>query len=134
VHEVLIEESIFGWKEFEVELLRDDNDNVIIICTVENVDPMGVHTGDSVTVAPAQTVTDKQQQMLRDAAIKMMRSIGTFAGGCNVQFAVEPGTDRFVAIEINPRVAALQRWLQKRRAIPSRRLLQNCRSAIPWMS
>ncbi|WP_138431385.1 carbamoyl-phosphate synthase large subunit [Fodinibius saliphilus] len=105
VHRVLIEESIFGWKEYELELLRDPNDNVVIICTVENVDPMGVHTGDSVTVAPSQTLTDKQFQMLRDAAIKMMRSIGTFAGGCNVQFAVEPGSDRFVAIEINPRVS-----------------------------
>lgn len=105
VHRVLIEESIFGWKEYELELLRDDNDNVVIICTVENIDPMGVHTGDSVTVAPSQTLTDKQFQMLRDAAIKMMNSIGTFAGGCNVQFAVEPGSDRFVAIEINPRVS-----------------------------
>jgi len=105
VHQVLIEESIFGWKEYELELLRDKNDNVVIICGIENVDPMGVHTGDSVTVAPTQTLTDKQYQILRDAAIKMMRSIGTFAGGCNVQFAVEPGTDRFVAIEINPRVS-----------------------------
>ncbi|HKK43921.1 MAG TPA: carbamoyl-phosphate synthase large subunit [Balneolaceae bacterium] len=105
VHRVLIEESIFGWKEYELELLRDPNDNVVIICTVENIDPMGIHTGDSVTVAPSQTLTDKQFQMLRDAAIKMMRSIGTFAGGCNVQFAVEPGSDRFVAIEINPRVS-----------------------------
>src|SRR5690625_770736 len=105
VHRVLIEESIFGWKEYELELLRDPNDNVVIICTVENIDPMGVHTGDSVTVAPSQTLTDKQFQMLRDAAIKMMRSIGTFAGGCNVQFAVEPGSDRYVAIEINPRVS-----------------------------
>lgn len=105
VHSVLIEESIFGWKEYELELLRDANDNVVIICGIENMDPMGVHTGDSVTVAPTQTLTDKQYQILRDAAIKMMRSIGTFAGGCNVQFAVEPGTDRFVAIEINPRVS-----------------------------
>ncbi|MDZ7716146.1 MAG: carbamoyl-phosphate synthase large subunit [Balneolaceae bacterium] len=105
VHEVLIEESIFGWKEYELELLRDPNDTVVIVCTVENIDPMGVHTGDSVTVAPSQTLTDKQFQMLRDAAIKMMNSIGEFAGGCNVQFAVEPGTDRFVAIEINPRVS-----------------------------
>jgi carbamoyl-phosphate synthase large subunit len=105
VHRVLIEECIFGWKEYELELLRDENDNVVIICTVENIDPMGVHTGDSVTVAPSQTLTDKQFQMLRDAAIKMMRSIGTFAGGCNVQFAVEPGSDRYVAIEINPRVS-----------------------------
>jgi len=105
VHRVLIEESIFGWKEYELELLRDPNDTVVIICTVENIDPMGIHTGDSVTVAPSQTLTDKQFQMLRDAAIKMMNSIGQFAGGCNVQFAVEPGSDRFVAIEINPRVS-----------------------------
>jgi len=105
VHQVLIEESIFGWKEFELELLRDDNDNVVIVCPIENLDPMGVHTGDSVTVAPTQTLTDKQYQMMRDAAIKMMRSIGEFAGGCNVQFAIEPGSDRLVAIEINPRVS-----------------------------
>lgn len=105
VHQILLEESIVGWKEFELELLRDANDNVVIICTIENVDPMGVHTGDSVTVAPSQTLTDKQYQLLRNAAILMMRSIGTFAGGCNVQFAIEPGTDRFVAIEINPRVS-----------------------------
>jgi carbamoyl-phosphate synthase large subunit len=105
VHEVLIEECIFGWKEFELELLRDSNDNVVIICSIENMDPMGVHTGDSVTVAPSQTLPDKLFQKLRDAAIKMMRSIGNFAGGCNVQFAVEPGTDRIVAIEINPRVS-----------------------------
>ena len=105
VHQVLIEESIFGWKEFELELLRDKNDNVVIVCPIENVDPMGVHTGDSVTVAPTQTLTDKQYQILRDSAIKMMRSIGEFAGGCNVQFAVEPGSDRVVAIEINPRVS-----------------------------
>jgi len=105
VHQVLLEQSIYGWKEYEVELLRDNNDNVVIICTVENIDPMGVHTGDSVTVAPSQTLTDKQYQMLRDSAIKMMRSIGKFAGGCNVQFAVEPGTDNLVAIEINPRVS-----------------------------
>lgn len=105
VHQVLIEESIFGWKEYELELLRDANDNVIIICSIENMDPMGVHTGDSVTVAPTQTLSDKQLQNMRNAAIKMMRSIGTFAGGCNVQFAMEPGTDRLVAIEINPRVS-----------------------------
>jgi carbamoyl-phosphate synthase large subunit len=105
VHQVLIEECLFGWKEFELELLRDENDNVIIICSIENVDPMGVHTGDSVTVAPSQTLTDKQFQRMRDAAIKMMGSIGTFAGGCNVQFAFEPSTGRMVAIEINPRVS-----------------------------
>ena len=105
VHEVLMEECLVGWKEFELELLRDANDNVIIICTIENIDPMGVHTGDSVTVAPSQTLTDKQFQKMRDAAIRMMRSIGTFAGGCNVQFATEPKTGRMIAIEINPRVS-----------------------------
>lgn len=105
VHEVLIEECLFGWKEYELELLRDANENVIIICTIENVDPMGVHTGDSLTVAPSQTLTDKQYQRMRDAAIRMMRSIGTFAGGCNVQFAIHPPTGRMIAIEINPRVS-----------------------------
>ncbi len=105
VHEVLVEESVYGWKEFELELLRDQNDNVIIICTIENVDPMGVHTGDSVTVAPSQTLTDKQFQHMRDTAIRMMRSIGTFAGGCNVQFGINPVDERMIAIEINPRVS-----------------------------
>jgi carbamoyl-phosphate synthase large subunit len=105
VHQVLIEESIFGWKEFELELLRDNNENVVIICSIENMDPCGVHTGDSVTVAPTQTLSDYDFQRMRDAAIKMMRSIGTFAGGCNVQFAVDPETGRMVAIEINPRVS-----------------------------
>ena len=105
VHEVLVEECLFGWKEFELELLRDANDNVVIICSIENLDPMGVHTGDSVTVAPQQTLTDRQYQAMRDAAILAMRSIGTFAGGCNIQFAVDPATGRMVVIEINPRVS-----------------------------
>ena len=105
VHEVLVEECVYGWKEFELELLRDRNENVIIICTIENVDPMGVHTGDSVTVAPSQTLTDKQFQHMRDTAIRMMRSIGTFAGGCNVQFGINPVDGRMIAIEINPRVS-----------------------------
>ena len=105
VHEVLVEECVYGWKEFELELLRDSNENVIIICTIENVDPMGVHTGDSVTVAPSQTLTDKQFQHMRDTAIRMMRSIGTFAGGCNVQFGINPVDGRMIAIEINPRVS-----------------------------
>ena len=105
VHEVLIEECLVGWKEYELELLRDRNDNVVIICSIENVDPMGVHTGDSVTVAPQQTLTDPQYQAMRDAAIRAMRSIGTFAGGCNIQFAVDPATGRMIVIEINPRVS-----------------------------
>ena len=105
VHEVLIEECLVGWKEYELELLRDANDNVVIICSIENVDPMGVHTGDSVTVAPQQTLTDPQYQAMRDAAIKAMRSIGSFAGGCNIQFAVDPADGRMIVIEINPRVS-----------------------------
>jgi len=105
IHEVLIEECLFGWKEFELELLRDANDNVVIICSIENIDPMGVHTGDSVTVAPQQTLTDQQYQAMRGTAIKAMRSIGTFAGGCNIQFAVHPQTGRMIVIEINPRVS-----------------------------
>lgn len=105
IHEVLIEKSIFGWKEYELELLRDANDNVIIICSIENFDPMGIHTGDSITVAPAMTLPDTVYQRMRDMAIKMMRSIGTFSGGCNVQFAVDPETEDIIAIEINPRVS-----------------------------
>ena len=105
VHQVLIEECLFGWKEYELELLRDEKDNVVIICSIENLDPMGVHTGDSVTVAPQQTLTDPQYQAMRDAAIKAMRSIGTFAGGCNIQFAVDPADGRMIVIEINPRVS-----------------------------
>src|SRR5690625_2839287 len=104
-HVLLNDERILVWKDFEMELPRNDNNNVVIVCPIENLDPMGVHTGDSVTVAPTQTLTDKQYQIMRDTAIRMMRSIGHFAGGCNVQFAMEPGTDRLVAIEINPRVS-----------------------------
>jgi carbamoyl-phosphate synthase large subunit len=105
IHEVLIEKALFGWKEFELELLRDSNDNVIIICSIENFDPMGIHTGDSITVAPAMTLSDTAYQRMRDMAIKLMRSIGTFAGGCNVQFALDPETEDIIAIEINPRVS-----------------------------
>lgn len=105
IHEVLLEKALNGWKEFELELLRDNNDNVIIICSIENFDPMGVHTGDSITVAPAMTLSDKTYQRMRNDAIKMMRSIGNFAGGCNVQFAVNPDTEDIIPIEINPRVS-----------------------------
>ncbi len=104
-HEVLIEQSILGWKEFELELLRDSIGNVIIICTVENFDPVGIHTGDSVTVAPAMTLPDTVYQAMRDLAIKMMNAIGEFAGGCNVQFALEPQSEQIIGIEINPRVS-----------------------------
>ncbi|MGN6196047.1 MAG: carbamoyl-phosphate synthase large subunit [Ginsengibacter sp.] len=105
VHEVLVEKGMMGWKEFELELLRDDNDNVVIICTVENFDPMGVHTGDSITVAPAMTLSDTAYQKMRNTAISMMRNLGNFAGGCNVQFALNPHTEDIIAIEINPRVS-----------------------------
>ncbi len=106
IHEVLIDKALLGWKEYELELLRDDNDNVVIICTIENMDPMGIHTGDSITVAPAMTLSDTCFQRMRDLAIKMMRSIGDFAGGCNVQFAVSPDDkEDIIAIEINPRVS-----------------------------
>lgn len=106
IHEVLIDKALLGWKEYELELLRDKNDNVVIICTIENMDPMGIHTGDSITVAPAMTLSDKTYQRMRDMAIKMMRSIGDFAGGCNVQFAVSPDEkEDIIAVEINPRVS-----------------------------
>ncbi|WP_316798741.1 carbamoyl-phosphate synthase large subunit [Pedobacter frigidisoli] len=104
-HEVLVEQAVLGWKEYELELLRDSNDNVIIICSIENFDPMGIHTGDSITVAPAMTLSDRCYQEMRNQAIKMMRAIGTFAGGCNVQFSVNPVNDDIIAIEINPRVS-----------------------------
>ncbi|MEJ5052807.1 carbamoyl-phosphate synthase large subunit [Sphingobacterium sp. MYb382] len=104
-HEVLVEQAVLGWKEFELELLRDTNDNVIIICTIENFDPMGIHTGDSITVAPGMTLSDKCYQDMRNQAILMMRSIGNFAGGCNVQFSVNPENEEIIAIEINPRVS-----------------------------
>jgi len=104
-HEVLIEQAVLGWKEFELELLRDSNDNVAIICTVENLDPMGVHTGDSITVAPAMTLSDTSFQQMRNLAIRMMRNLGIFAGGCNVQFAINPADEQIIGIEINPRVS-----------------------------
>ena len=106
IHEVLIDKALIGWKEYELELLRDKNDNIVIICTIENMDPMGIHTGDSITVAPAMTLSDTTYQRMRDMAIKMMKSIGDFAGGCNVQFAVSPDEkEDIIAIEINPRVS-----------------------------
>ncbi len=105
IHEVLVEQAVLGWKEYELELLRDSADNVCIICTVENFDPMGVHTGDSITVAPAMTLSDTAFQLMRNTAIRMMRDLGNFAGGCNVQFALNPATEEIIAIEINPRVS-----------------------------
>jgi carbamoyl-phosphate synthase large subunit len=105
IHEVLVEKAVLGWKEFELELLRDSADNVCIICTVENFDPMGVHTGDSITVAPAMTLSDTAFQLMRNTAIMMMRDLGNFAGGCNVQFALNPANESIIAVEINPRVS-----------------------------
>src|SRR5439155_21670892 len=105
ITEVLIEESIYGWKEYELEVMRDRKDNCVIVCTIENFDPMGVHTGDSITVATAQTLTDREYQKMRDAAIAVIREIGVETGGSNIQFAVHPSTGRMVVIEMNPRVS-----------------------------
>src|SRR5882672_1711479 len=118
VHEVLIEESALGWKEFELEVMRDLADNVIIICSIENFDPMGVHTGDSITVAPAQTLTDREYQMMRDAAIRCLREIGVDTGGSNVQFAIHPKTGRMVIIEMNPRVSRSSALASKATGFP----------------
>src|SRR5216684_7485930 len=105
VHEVLIEESVLGWKEYELEVMRDLADNCIIICSIENFDPMGVHTGDSITIAPAQTLTDREYQMMRDASLRCLREIGVDTGGSNVQFAINPEDGRMVIVEMNPRVS-----------------------------
>jgi carbamoyl-phosphate synthase large subunit len=116
--EVLLEESIIGWKEFELELMRDKNDNVVIVCSIENIDPMGVHTGDSVTVAPALTLTDREYQHMRDVAIQIIRAVGVDTGGCNIQFAVNPETGRMVVIEMNPRVSRSSALASKATGFP----------------
>src|SRR5437867_349193 len=118
VHEVLIEESVLGWKEFELEVMRDLADNCIIICSIENFDPMGVHTGDSITVAPAQTLTDREYQMMRDGAIRCLREIGVDTGGSNVQFAINPTDGRMVIIEMNPRVSRSSALASKATGFP----------------
>ncbi len=118
VTEVLLEESILGWKEYELELMRDANDNVVVVCSIENVDPMGVHTGDSVTVAPAMTLTDREYQQMRDTAIEVIRAVGVDTGGCNIQFAVEPRTGRMVVIEMNPRVSRSSALASKATGFP----------------
>jgi len=117
-HEVLLEESILGWKEFELELMRDAKDNVVVVCSIENIDPMGVHTGDSVTVAPAMTLTDREYQRMRDTAIAIMRAVGVDTGGCNIQFGVEPRTGRMVVIEMNPRVSRSSALASKATGFP----------------
>src|ERR1044071_4166016 len=118
VHEVLIEESVLGWKEYELEVMRDLRDNVIIVCSIENFDPMGVHTGDSITVAPAQTLTDREYQHMRDASIKVIREIGVETGGSNIQYAVNPANGRMVVIEMNPRVSRSSALASKATGFP----------------
>ncbi|HEY2195256.1 MAG TPA: carbamoyl-phosphate synthase large subunit [Actinomycetospora sp.] len=118
VHEVLIEESVLGWKEYELELMRDGKDNVVVVCSIENVDPMGVHTGDSVTVAPAMTLTDREYQVMRDTGIAVLREVGVETGGCNIQFAVHPETGRLVVIEMNPRVSRSSALASKATGFP----------------
>src|SRR6202000_1466172 len=118
VHEVLIEESILGWKEYEMEVMRDADDNVVIICSIENFDPVGVHTGDSITVAPAQTLTDKEFQRMRDASLAVIREIGVETGGSNIQFAIHPRTGRMIVIEMNPRVSRSSALASKATGFP----------------
>src|SRR5690349_2912260 len=119
IGQVLIDESVLGWGEFELEVMRDGADNVVIVCSIENVDPMGVHTGDSVTVAPQQTLTDRQYQMLRDQAIAVIRAVGVETGGSNVQFAVNPATDEVLVIEMNPRVSRSSALASKATGFPT---------------
>ena len=116
--EVLIEESILGWKEYELEVMRDKADNVVIVCSIENLDPMGVHTGDSITVAPAMTLTDREYQVMRDVAIGVIRAVGVDTGGCNIQFAVNPDDGRMIVIEMNPRVSAVSALASKATGFP----------------
>ncbi|PYV08525.1 MAG: carbamoyl-phosphate synthase large subunit, partial [Acidobacteria bacterium] len=118
VHEVLVEESLLGWKEFELEVMRDLADNVVVICSIENFDPMGVHTGDSITVAPAQTLTDKEYQAMRDAAARVIRKVGVETGGSNIQFAVHPADGRLLVIEMNPRVSRSSALASKATGFP----------------
>src|SRR3954454_15320506 len=118
VHEVLIEESVLGWKEYELELMRDRKDNVVVVCSIENLDPMGVHTGDSITVAPAMTPTDREYQHMRDVGIAVLRAVGVDTGGCNIQFAVHPSTGRMIVIEMNPRVSRSSALASKATGFP----------------
>ena len=133
-HSVLIEESVLGWKEFEMEVVRDCADNCIIICSIENIDPMGVHTGDSITVAPALTLTDKEYQIMRNASIAVLREIGVDTGGSNVQFAINPETGRMVVIEMNPRVSRSSALASKATGFPIAKSPPGLPSAIRWTS
>ena len=118
VHEVLIEESVLGWKEYELELMRDGNDNAVVVCSIENLDPMGVHTGDSITVAPAMTLTDREYQAMRDLGLDILRAVGVATGGCNIQFAIDPDTGRMIVIEMNPRVSRSSALASKATGFP----------------
>ncbi len=118
IHEAIVEESIYGWKEYELEVMRDAADNVVIVCSIENLDPMGVHTGDSITVAPSQTLTDREYQAMRDASLAIIREIGVATGGCNIQFGVHPKTGRMVVIEVNPRVSRSSALASKATGFP----------------
>ena len=118
VHEILVEQSVIGWKEFELEVMRDGADNFVVICSIENIDPMGVHTGDSITVAPALTLTDKEYQRMRDAARRIIRRVGVETGGSNIQFAINPADGRMVAIEMNPRVSRSSALASKATGFP----------------
>ena len=120
VHEVLVEESVLGWKEYELELMRDRNDNVVVVCSIENLDPMGVHTGDSITVAPAMTLTDREYQHMRDLGIAVLRAVGVDTGGCNIQFAIDPATGRMIVIEMNPRVSRSSALASQGHRLPDR--------------
>src|SRR5690606_36450913 len=121
-HQLLIDESLIGWKEYEMEVVRDKNDNCIIVCAIENFDPMGVHTGDSITVAPAQTLTDKEYQLMRNASIAVLREIGVETGGSNVQFGINPKDGRMVVIEMNPRVSRSSALASKATGFPIARI------------
>ena len=124
MNEILIEESLLGWKEYEMEVMRDKADNCVIICSIENFDPMGVHTGDSITVAPIQTLTDKEYQIMRDQSFAVIRAVGVETGGSNIQFGVSPENGRMVIIEMNPRVSRSSALASKATGFPDR---QNCR-------
>src|SRR4029077_19452488 len=121
-HQVLVERSVIGWKEFELEVMRDHDDNVVIVCSIENLDPMGVHTGDSITVAPAMTLTDREYQTMRDAAVAIIREVGVDAGGCNIQFAVNPRDGEMLVIEMNPRVSRSSALASKATGFPIARI------------
>ena len=128
--EVLLEESIIGWKEFELELMRDRNDNVVVVCSIENVDPMGVHTGDSITVAPCLTLTDREYQHMRDVGIKIIRAVGVDTGGCNIQFAINPSDGRMIVIEMNPRVSRSSALASKATGFPIAKIAGTSRDRL----